>query len=264
MKYFFSLLIFSALIYVEGAKAQSTVGGVVVSKEDGLPIEGVAVTSKLLRSGVLTDYKGRYTLSVAGNGTITDTIQFSYLGYKEQKFPIHNGWNTFYSISVSLEILPTNLKTLNYLGTRNFQNDSIQNRVDNAYLFNYKRPTVLTSILHTPLISQDYGGAQFGTGLGFNISSFYEGYLNGHYRRLRRFQKNLYLKEKQTFIHNYFNSQNVHQITGMEGEELKSFMKRYEPKFKSLLGKSEYDIKLQIRESYQRYKNKLESKVKMK
>ncbi|HTO35596.1 MAG TPA: carboxypeptidase-like regulatory domain-containing protein [Flavobacterium sp.] len=57
------------------------VTGNVISKEDGLPIIGVAVIIENINKGTQTDWDGNY--SIAAN--VNDTLVFSYVGMKTQK-----------------------------------------------------------------------------------------------------------------------------------------------------------------------------------
>lgn len=260
---FFIILIILILLVTLGfevkIKAQSTISGTIMASEDGIPMEGVAVSSHNLRTGVLTDYKGRYTLKVGDN----DTIQFSYLGYKEQKFPIQSGWNTYYTLNVSMEILPIVLKNLNYVQSRNFKDDSLNYRAENKYIFEYKYPFIAKFYLGGPphYVFGDVG-PYFSGHLGINIESIYLR-LKGHNIRTTRYRKLLEKAEKSSYVHNSFNPQIVSQITGLKGEDLHNFMKNYEPKFIQVYGKSDYDINSQIKEAYLKFKSKKESSVKM-
>lgn len=260
--YHFWLFMAFCIFWIQPSKGQSIVSGLVINQEDGIPIEGAAVSSYYLKTGVLTDYRGRYTLKLAEE----DTLIFSYLGYKEQKIPIHSGWNTYYTINISLEELPITLKNFVFTAPRNFRDDSIQNRSDFQGIFNYSRPTVVSYNL--PVVSYDisnptyvYGfqGPELSGGLGFSLNEFYSRFLNRDNDRYLHYKMILEKKEKETYVHNYFNSNTVHAITGLSGDQLQFFMKHYEPKFKSLVGKSDYDIDLLIKEAYLKYKNQKQS-----
>ncbi len=248
------------------AHAQSIISGVVVDQQEGLPMEGVAVVSRFMNTGVLTDYRGRYSIRVADN----DTLRVSYLGYQDQVFPIHGGWNTYYTINISLAILPTNLKELKFSQSRNFIDDSILFRSENRFIFEDIKPKVVSYYLPVPnydLTNQTYltgyEGPQFSGGISFSVNSFYDRLINSRGKRLTHFKKILMAKEKETFVYRHFNPQNVHDITGLVGEELKEFMKLFTPKFKTLLEKTDYEIDVQIKKSYLRYKENKANSLKM-
>lgn len=247
-------------------QAQTLVSGMVISQEDGTPLEGVAVSSNSFKTGVLTDYRGRYSLKM----DYEDTITFSYLGFKEQKFPVHGGWNTYYTLNVSMAVLPVLLKNFTYLQKRNFKDDSLLNRAQNQFIFNYKRATVISYALSPPSFDLDkvtypfgYQGPQFAGGLGFSLNGFYSRFLNSSRDRYLQYKSVILAKEKEAYIQQYFNNVSVGRITGLTGEDLQYFLKHYEPKFKSLLGKSEYDIEWMIKQSYLRFKESKQAGLKM-
>jgi hypothetical protein len=264
--HYMGLILGSLLLHISLLQAQSVVSGTVINSEDGTPVEGAAVASNYLKTGVLTDYRGRYTLKLAEE----DTLIFSFLGYKEQRIAIHSGWNTYYTINISLEILPIPLKNFVYTEQKNSRMDSMQNRQEFQGIFNYTRPTVVSYNL--PAVNYDisnstyvfgYQGPQFSGGLGFSLNGFYSRFLSRDNDRYLHYRKVLERKEKEAYVRNYFSASTVHAITGLDGEDLKFFMKHYEPRFKTLLGKTDYDIDLLIKESYLKYKSAKQASINM-
>jgi TonB-dependent SusC/RagA subfamily outer membrane receptor len=79
---FFSLLLITGSL-VMGQTVQ--ISGTVTSSEDGLPIPGVSVTVKGTTLGAITGIDGKYVLSVPAN---SQTLMFSFIGYKTQEIPI--------------------------------------------------------------------------------------------------------------------------------------------------------------------------------
>lgn len=62
---------------------ESTIQGV-VSDSEGLPIPGVSVAEKGTSNGVVTDFDGEYSITVASSATLT----FSYLGYDTHEIDV--------------------------------------------------------------------------------------------------------------------------------------------------------------------------------
>ncbi len=77
-----STLLFIILIAVS-AYGQQTVGGTVVD-EEGAPMIGVNILEKNTSNGTITDFDGKYELTVGENAILV----FSYLGYSDQEFEI--------------------------------------------------------------------------------------------------------------------------------------------------------------------------------
>jgi len=84
MNNFYKILKISLLLVfcVQLAAAQVNISGVVTSSDDQLPLVGVNVYIKGETGGTVTDNNGYYLLRVASR---SDTIIFSYIGYREQR-----------------------------------------------------------------------------------------------------------------------------------------------------------------------------------
>ena len=77
------LLILFAVLCTQLLYAQDkTVTGVVVSSEDGSPMIGVAVMDKVSMNGVITDFDGKFSITVP---TKSKVLQFSYVGFKTKE-----------------------------------------------------------------------------------------------------------------------------------------------------------------------------------
>lgn len=68
----------------DSARAQVKVTGVITS-EDGMSVPGAAVIEEGTTNGTVTDFDGRYTLSVAGPESV---IQISFIGFETQKITV--------------------------------------------------------------------------------------------------------------------------------------------------------------------------------
>ncbi|MBP3670135.1 MAG: TonB-dependent receptor [Bacteroides sp.] len=77
------LLFLFAVLCTQLLYAQDkTVTGVVVSSEDGSPMIGVAVMDKVSMNGVITDFDGKFSITVP---TKSKVLQFSYVGFKTKE-----------------------------------------------------------------------------------------------------------------------------------------------------------------------------------
>ncbi|MEO7176574.1 MAG: TonB-dependent receptor [Saprospiraceae bacterium] len=63
-----------------------TVSGIVKSSEDSQPLIGVSVVEKGTQNGIVTDFDGKYTLTVAENAVLS----FTYIGYVAQDARVGN------------------------------------------------------------------------------------------------------------------------------------------------------------------------------
>ncbi|MBU2997837.1 TonB-dependent receptor [Cellulophaga baltica] len=91
-KFIFNLFL---LFSVFGFAQESTVSGVVIGSDDGMPAAGVNVVIQGTTEGTSTDFDGNYTISV----TEGDVLEFTYIGFKKVAIPV-NGQSV---IDVKLE-----------------------------------------------------------------------------------------------------------------------------------------------------------------
>ena len=78
------LLMFVALLFIQGAVAQ-TITGTITDGDSGMPIPGANVIEKGTSNGVSTDFDGNYTIEVTDGAA---TLVFSSLGFSTQEFAI--------------------------------------------------------------------------------------------------------------------------------------------------------------------------------
>ena len=78
------LLCAGIMVYAQG---KVTVSGTVTAKDDGLPVPGVNVLVKGLKTGTFTDANGKYSLA---NVPANATLVFSSIGYTTLEVPVGN------------------------------------------------------------------------------------------------------------------------------------------------------------------------------
>ena len=138
--------------------------GMVYDSSRNYPLEAVSVLSTSGK-GTVTNAEGYYEIEV----TEKDSVWFSYLNKPTIKFPVLKIYNPL-SFDISLQVNVPTLKEVK-IRPRNYKQDSIQNRVDYAKVFNYQKPKL------KPTIN--------GMGVGFdldeiiNMFRFYFGYVSG-------------------------------------------------------------------------------------
>ena len=86
---------------------QIEVSGTVVDADDGLPLPGVTVLEKGTTNGTVTDFDGKYKISVAEAATLV----FSFVGYESQEIAATPG-----RIDVNLAIKSAMLEELIVIG----------------------------------------------------------------------------------------------------------------------------------------------------
>lgn len=229
----FYIIFFLALAALPAA-AQYKVQGTVLDSSRTFPLEAVSVLSTAGR-GTTTNAEGFYTLDASDK----DSIWFSYLGKPTQKFPVAKIQNLS-QFDIALQVSIPVLAEIK-LRPRNYRQDSLQNRLDYKKAFDFRRPNVESMTSIGP------GGA------GIDINELIRVFQFRKNNSMMRFQERLLQQEQEKYIEYRFSPQLVRRLTGLEGEELKTFMQQYRPPYEFVLYSREYDFQLYIKESYKKY-----------
>lgn len=231
------LFIFSGVSYAQSFRLHGTVYDY-FSKQ---PLDAVTVYSSA-GSHAITDSTGKYAIDVAWK----DSVWFSYLNKATQKYPvdtISNPVNFEVALYVNVAWLPeVKVKTNNY------RLDSIQNRLDYAKYFNFRKPGVrLTSA--SPASSYVPGSVTVGIDLDELINMF----RFKRNRRIESLQTRLIEQEQDKYIDHRFTKYFVRQLTRIDSADLKDFMTKYRPDYYSLLLLNDIDFGQYIQRSYRNY-----------
>jgi hypothetical protein len=234
-----ALLLFVTLSFMQTTGfAQYRIRGTVYDSSRNYPLELVSVLSTSGR-GTITNANGEYEIEVSEK----DSIWFSYLNKPTIKFPVLKIANPF-GFDISLQVSIPELKEVK-VRPRNYRQDSLQNREDYAKIFNYKKPG-LTAV--TP----QYGGAA-----GFDINEIINIFRFKRNRSMLAFQKRLLVQEQEKFIEHRFSKALVRRLTGLDGNDLDSFMIVFRPPYFFTIGAGDYDFQKYIKDSHERYKRGL-------
>ena len=235
--YIASLFIVFLLVADYSATAQTyTIRGMVYDSSRNYPLEAVSVLSTSGK-GTVTNADGYYEIEV----TEKDSIWFSYLNKPTIKFPVLKIYSPL-SFDISLQVNVPTLKEVK-IRPRNYKQDSIQNRVDYAKIFNYEKPKIKPSIT--------------GMGVGFDLDEIINMFRFKRNRSLASFQRRLVLDEQDKFIDHRFNKALVRRLKLLDGGELDSFMRIYRPSFTFTKMAGEYDFQYYIKTAFFRYKRGL-------
>lgn len=195
--------------------------GTVFDKSQKQPLQGVSVLSNK-SGGTSTDVRGNYIILVAPD----DSIWFSYQDKPTMKFAVKTmiAANNFdISLQVKSDMLPEV-----FVRKRSYKEDSLQNRMEYAKVFDYNKPKVSFSA----------GEGGFGVDLDGLIGIF----------RVRKkksmlaFQNRLIAEEQDKFVDYRFNKAKVKELTGLEGENLEKFMKLNRPAYYFAANTNDYDF----------------------
>ena len=126
---------------------------------------------------------------------------------------------------------------------RNYRQDSAQNRIDYAKVFNYQKPKLKPSVTSS--------------GVGFDLDEIINMFRFRRNRSMASFQQRLLLEEEDKFIDHRFNKALVRRLTLLESPELDSFMRLYRPSHTFTKMAGDYEFQYYIKTAFFRYKNGL-------
>lgn len=221
------------------ASAQTyTVRGIVYDSSRAYPVPSVSVLSTS-GSGTVTNSDGFYEIQVGEK----DSIWFSYLNKPTMKFPVLKIANTL-GFDISLHVNVPVLKEVK-IKLKNYRQDSLQNRIDYAKIFNYQKPGLKT-------VTPQIGGAA-----GFDLDEIINVFRFKRNRSMASFQRRLFTQEQDKFVDYRFSKAVVRRLSQLDGKELDSFMIVFRPSFLFTKMAGEYDFYQYIKDAASRFRNGL-------
>ena len=196
-------------------KAQMTVSGIVFDVTKRNFVENVKVESTGGKQ-TLTDSMGRYHITVSEK----DSLSFIYNDKPTQKFAVKGiaDMNQFdISLQVQVKSRYSTLKEVVVIA-KSYREDSMENRRVYAEYYDFRKPTVRTSI------SPD--GA-----VGADVNEIINMFRFKRNRQLKAFRARLEQQEQDKFVDYRFNKTFVKRATRLEGAQLDSFLVRYRPSY---------------------------------
>lgn len=185
----------------------------------------------------VSDPNGNYEISVSEK----DSIWFSYLNKPTKKYPVST-IKTPLQFDISLHVPVDVLKEVK-VKTRDYKQDSIQNRIDYAKAFNWEKPKIKATL-----------GSGPGAAVGFDLDEIIRMFQFRKNRNWASFQKRLEEEEKEKFVDYRFNKALVLRLTGLNGAARDSFMIRCRPSYEFCVTTSDYQFQLFIKNCYEEYK----------
>jgi len=236
--FYITILILSSLFLADLSAGAQTymIRGVVYDSSRNYPLEAVSVISTSGK-GTITNAEGFYRIEVNEK----DSIWFSYLNKPTIKFPVLKITNPL-GFDISLQVNVPTLKEVK-IRPKNYKQDSIQNRIDYAKIFNYQKPKI------KPTMN--------GMGVGFDLDEIINMFRFKRNRSLASFQRRLLLDEQDKYINHRFNKALVRRLTLLDGSALDSFMQLYRPSHTFAKMAGDYEFQYYIKAAFLRYKKGL-------
>ncbi len=228
----------AALFQGAGLLAQVKVRGTVFEMNRTVPLPNVSVLTTNGR-GTITDSLGQYSLVVLES----DSVYFSYLGKSTPKYAV-NAIPSINQFDVSLHVNVTTLKEVRVM-PRSHKLDSLQNRQDYARAFDFKKPGL--GLSSSPPASGNFG-------VGLDLDELINVFRFRRNRSMAAFRDRLILEEQDKYIETRFTRGKVRKITGLEGDEIDSFMHYYKPSYEFVQLATEYQLLDFIKKAGEQYK----------
>jgi hypothetical protein len=216
--------------------AQYKLRGTVYDSSKTYPLQSVSVMNTA-GNGTVTNAEGFYEINVSEK----DSVWFSYLGKPTAKFPVHKiaDLNQF---DISLRV-PVNVLREIIVKPRNYKMDSIQNRIDYAKAFNFRRPNVESMTSIGPM------------GAGIDLDELIRVFQFRKNKSMEHFRQRLLQEEKDKYIDHRFNKALVRKLTALNDEDLEKFMVIFRPTYEFTLRSSDYDFQAFIKQAARQYKD---------
>lgn len=216
------------------ADAQITIRGTVFDSTSVYPVQSVSVLSTS-GIGTITDANGDYKITVNEN----DSIWFSYLNKPTRKFPVKS-IQTPYAFNISLQTFVTLLPGVK-ARTKNYRQDSIQNRSDYAKIFNYEKPGLKVSSLSDGTV-------------GFDLNALISSFQFRKNKRMAAFQNRLLTQEQEAFILHRFSKSLIRRVTQATDDSIiTQFIAMYQPSYLFTSTANDYTFHKYIKDSYDRF-----------
>jgi len=212
--------------------AQDKLSGIVFDADSKDRLSRVNVTNASKGFFVFDNVNGVFEI----DAKIGEKIIFSAPDHHPDTIIVRN----FTPIAVYLKSTSIHLKPVNI----------VEKKLDPQSLLATKKKDYSKAYGH--LATKDYLTAVPGIGAGLGIDALWNAF-SREGRNAAHLRETIENDYKQDVVDSRFNSALVGRITGLTGERLKDFMKKYRPGYYFLESASDYDLITSIRTNYRRY-----------
>ena len=228
------LVLFFVMPLATRAQVPYTVKGTVYDSSRAYRIQAVTVMSS---SGKMTftDSMGNYKINVSEK----DSIWFSYLGKSTHRYAVLK-MPDINQFDISLQLKSVVMEEIK-VRSRSYKQDSLQNRIDYAKVFNYKKVSVESMTSIGP------------NGAGIDLAELIRLFQFRKNKSMLKFQERLLEQERDKFVDHRFSKALVRRLTELDGDRLELFMIKYRPTYEFTVSTSEYDFQLYIKNAAEQF-----------
>ncbi len=231
-------------ILIQNANAQNVkLSGTVYDYFNKKPLDAVTVQTST-GSKTITDSTGKFVIMVSKE----DSVWFSYLSKNTQKYPVDT-ISDLSNFEVALYVAANWLPAVK-VRNNNYTFDSLQNRLEYAKVFNFRKPGLKLS---SPSPSSYVPGS---VTAGLDLDELINIFRFKRNRQLLSMQERLIEEEQDKYINHRFTKYLVHKLTPLSGYELDSFMAIIKPSYELLQTMNDIELGYYIQQCYKIYENK--------
>ncbi len=212
------------------ARAQH-LGGLVHDRETGQPIRAASVTIGNLRTA--TDAGGHF--GMVGFTGFPATISISHIGYEPVSLTLYTAPDTLLYISLVSKTI--GIDEVRVLGRRNSVKDSLWMRKEYADQFNFKPVKPWQSLTLAPM------------GIGINLNVLFASF-SREQKQAKILKAALIRDEREDYVDRRYTKALIQAQTGIPEAEVDVFHWFFRPTYEQLLGFTDYDLLLYIRDKY--------------
>jgi hypothetical protein len=238
------------LLFITNLSSAQDLKGTIKDKHSGDILIGVSI--KGASRSNYSDGNGKFILWGIKLG---DTITFSSIGYREEKYIVGN--SNLDNLVIYMEQTAILLDEVKINPLRNYKADSLKFREEFAKTFNYSKPKfkdIFITKNYSSNVPRHPNQASNSTTslISVDVLSVISmlGKKNNPQSKL---QQKLIKEEEEQYLDNTFSKRMVQNLTGLKGDSLQTFMQLYRPNIDTVKYMSDYDIILYIKKSYQEY-----------
>lgn len=238
------------LLFITNLSSAQDLKGTIKDKYSGDILIGVSI--KVASRSNYSDGNGNFILSGI---KLRDTITFSSIGYREEKYIVGN--SNLDNLVIYMEQTAILLDEVKINPLRNYKADSLKFREEFAKTFNYSKPKfkdIFITKNYSSNVPRHPNQASNSTASLISVDVLSVISLLGKKRNPQsKLQQKLIKKEEEQYLDNIFSKRMVQNLAGLKGDSLQTFMQLYRPNIDTAKYMSDYDIILYLKKSYQEY-----------
>lgn len=207
--------------FLFGRMHAASITGEVIDMEDRAALSDVTIWNIHTNSSAYTDSNGHFTIMASSD----QLLEFKKLGYKTVRFRVPGGTIPPY-FKIIMQKGPIVLPEFNIMDhERNYKKDSLE------YYELYKNALEFPTLTGLDMIRHPFSA------------------LSKRNRQIWAFQKEYTVFEQQKYVDYTFNEKLITSLTGLTGDSLHYYMRRFRPTYEQLRGMNEYSFYSYIKEA---------------